>query len=380
MATELARELGRELELLARVVSASRQQHHRAGYYQRLRGAQKRLCEAHTCCGPLALSSTQGPEAAIASIERALHALPAPWMRLRHLLAQTFFMPFSLTCLAVLSRSASLLAQLHTMLLPRSAAVKRGAAPTFAASLPPLLLALARSNEPQLQSEAPSRRFGGADTASLAAAAAAAAADTTTSEAHLGVFLASADGASAVAPTGLLEADDADDDVGEPVDDVGEPVGEPVSWSLDVSGTSPLEGIKDDAELQPDAMHARRQAIAKQVGEVVGETSSGVDSSGVDESGAVSGAVLCDATESSEEDQERAEADEGNVAAVAAVPTICMEADSDAAVEAQEAREGRRRLPQRKGCQKRPRGYHQMLSAGSLLHAHLGALQGRRQL
>jgi len=72
-----ASELGDELAFLGRVVTVSRQQHHRALYFQRLRLAHRRMVEAHTCCKPSGLAPIGGAEAAVAAIERATTSLRA---------------------------------------------------------------------------------------------------------------------------------------------------------------------------------------------------------------------------------------------------------------------------------------------------------------
>jgi hypothetical protein len=137
-----ASELGDELAFLGRVVTVSRQQHHRALYFQRLRLAHRRMVEAHTCCKPSGLAPIGGAEAAVAAIERALHALPAPFALLRHQLAMTYFMPFALTCLASIGRAATLLAQLHAQVSTRATGRILRQNPE-----PPLLLALARKSD-----------------------------------------------------------------------------------------------------------------------------------------------------------------------------------------------------------------------------------------
>ena len=137
-----ASELGDELAFLGRVVTVSRQQHHRALYFQRLRLAHRRMVEAHACCKPSGLAPIGGAEAAVAAIERALHALPAPFALLRHQLAMTYFMPFALTCLASIGRAATLLAQLHAQVSTRATGLILRQNPE-----PPLLLALARKSD-----------------------------------------------------------------------------------------------------------------------------------------------------------------------------------------------------------------------------------------
>ena len=72
-----------------------------------------------------ALWRASGPAAACTAIEAALDAIPPAWLKLRHLLSQTYFMPFSLACLASLSRAASLLARVHGSLGAKSDARRR---------------------------------------------------------------------------------------------------------------------------------------------------------------------------------------------------------------------------------------------------------------
>ena len=101
----LVRSLRSEHALLARILKAHKLQHGRAPYYHQLRGALKRLVAADESCAPAAIELADGPAAACVAIERALNSIPAPWLKLRHLLAQTYFMPFALAGLAVLSVS-----------------------------------------------------------------------------------------------------------------------------------------------------------------------------------------------------------------------------------------------------------------------------------
>ena len=81
--------LASELALLTRILRVSRLQHGRALYYHRLRDAHKRLTAALACCAPTLLAASDGKATAHACIERALDAIPSPWRKLRHLLAQT---------------------------------------------------------------------------------------------------------------------------------------------------------------------------------------------------------------------------------------------------------------------------------------------------
>ena len=105
-----------ECELLGRILRVSQLQHGRAIYYQRLQGAQKRFLAAIGSCADSAVTRTDGPLAACKAVERALEAIPSAWAKLQHLLAQTYFMPFALACIALLSRVATLLASIHRAL------------------------------------------------------------------------------------------------------------------------------------------------------------------------------------------------------------------------------------------------------------------------
>ena len=130
----LVRSLRSEHALLARILKAHKLQHGRAPYYHQLRGALKRLVAADERCAPAAIELADGPAAACVAIERALNAIPGPWLKLRHLLAQTYFMPFALAGLAVLSRSATLLASLHSSL----GGARKATAPLLLALAQPL--------------------------------------------------------------------------------------------------------------------------------------------------------------------------------------------------------------------------------------------------
>ena len=114
--SELAAGVGTEEALLGRILRVSRLQHGRAPYYHRLRDLHKRLQAVLRCCTVTALAASGSTAMAHAAIERALDAIPPPWLKLRHLLAQTYFMPFALAGLALLSRTATLLADMHSSL------------------------------------------------------------------------------------------------------------------------------------------------------------------------------------------------------------------------------------------------------------------------
>ena len=113
---KLLTSLGAEQALLLRILRVSQLQHGHGIYYHRLRDAHKRLRAATERCAPDALEVAGGHATARAAIERALDAIPSPWLKLRHLLAQTYFMPLALSCLSLLSRAATLLATVHTAL------------------------------------------------------------------------------------------------------------------------------------------------------------------------------------------------------------------------------------------------------------------------
>ena len=112
---EIRRELASEYRTLTSLVRANRMQHRRALYMQRVLDVHRQL--------RLALSASEGSEIqagcvepALAAAERALERIPPAWLKLRDLIAQTYFIPFALCHLALLSRSASLLSQLHFVL------------------------------------------------------------------------------------------------------------------------------------------------------------------------------------------------------------------------------------------------------------------------
>ena len=131
-----------ELDILERILAAARQQHGRAAYFQYLRGAHKRMSKAHARVQASSAACSSEKQSAITAIERALHSIPPPYVRLRHLLAQTYFMPLALASLALLARSATLLTQLHANLSPI-----RNTASDATAVLPPTLLELAHSSQ-----------------------------------------------------------------------------------------------------------------------------------------------------------------------------------------------------------------------------------------
>ena len=108
--------LGREVELLARILKVAQFQHRRAIYYQRLRASHVKLNAAVRCCAASSLASTGGAAAACKALEAALHCIPASHAYLRHSFLQTYFMPLALTCLALLSRCALLAVNIHTAL------------------------------------------------------------------------------------------------------------------------------------------------------------------------------------------------------------------------------------------------------------------------
>ena len=95
--------LAEELRALRQLLRAHRLQHHRAPYFRRVVECHKLGVEA----------ATAPADDAADAIERALHAIAPAWLELRRLLAQSYFMPYALAHLAVLSRVASLLAEQH---------------------------------------------------------------------------------------------------------------------------------------------------------------------------------------------------------------------------------------------------------------------------
>ena len=95
--------LAEELRALRQLIRAHRLQHHRAPYFRRVVECHKLGVEA----------ATPPADDAADAIERALHAIAPAWLELRRLLAQSYFMPYALAHLAVLSRVATLLAEQH---------------------------------------------------------------------------------------------------------------------------------------------------------------------------------------------------------------------------------------------------------------------------
>jgi len=143
--------LREELALLDRVVNAHKVVHRRARYFQYVRMVRRHV---HTVLAVVA--GRLGT--ALTCIERALRLVTAAWSELRHLLAQSFFMPLALVLLALLARIARLLASLHAAL--RSGQRAGGANAAVVARDLPALLALDRPSD---SDGALARLFGPAD-------------------------------------------------------------------------------------------------------------------------------------------------------------------------------------------------------------------------
>ena len=143
--------LREELALLDRLVNAHKVVHRRARYFQSVRMVRRHV---HTALAVVA----GGFGTALTCIERALRLVAAAWSQLRHLLAQSFFMPLALVLLALLARIARLLASMHAAL--RSSQRAGGANAAVVARDLPALLA---PDRPSDSDDALARLFGQAD-------------------------------------------------------------------------------------------------------------------------------------------------------------------------------------------------------------------------
>ena len=137
-----------EAAVLEKLVQVHRLQHRRTGYFARVLDVRRRV---RAVLGP-------GKGASLAQVEQALHAIRAAWKDLQSLLIQTYFMPYALVHLALLSRLAALLTAHHAHL--RSTL---RLAPVAPVQTQPALLALCASTS---SDTALDRIFGGAAAAS----------------------------------------------------------------------------------------------------------------------------------------------------------------------------------------------------------------------
>ena len=137
-----------EAAVLEKLVQVHRLQHRRAGYFARVLDVRRRV---RVVLGP-------GKGASMAQVEQALHAIRAAWKDLQSLLIQTYFMPYALVHLALLSRLAALLTAHHAHL--RSTL---RLAPVAPVQTQPALLALCASTSSETALD---RIFGGAAGAS----------------------------------------------------------------------------------------------------------------------------------------------------------------------------------------------------------------------
>eukprot|EP00966_Prymnesium_polylepis_P264449 6109624-Prymnesium_polylepis.1 len=210
--------LAEESRTLDQLVRASQLQHRRALYMQRLVDVQRQLKAVLSTSDDRELRAGNAA-AAVASAERALERIAPAWLKIRDLLAQTYFMPFALCHLALLSRAATLIAQLHAALLAAHSGVARGP--------PPILLKL---HQPAGTSDsALSRAFGSEPTAVAMA------------DPGLGCSAAS----STLAP---MSAELDDEDLGE-VEDLGVAAAAPVTPVVDIAAARPgLEEAMDTAD------------------------------------------------------------------------------------------------------------------------------------
>ncbi|KAL1523951.1 hypothetical protein AB1Y20_018867 [Prymnesium parvum] len=106
------RSLAEEVQLLDSLLRAHQLQHRRALYMQRLLDVRRRLKAVLLSCEEPSLRAGR-VQHAVDAAELALERIAPAWLALRELLAQTYFMPFALCLLALLSKAATLVAQLH---------------------------------------------------------------------------------------------------------------------------------------------------------------------------------------------------------------------------------------------------------------------------
>ena len=93
-----------EAATLEKLVQVHRLQHRRTGYFARVLDVRRRV------------RAVLGKGAHLAQVEQALHAIRAAWKDLQSLLIQTYFMPYAIVHLALLSRLATLLSAHHAHL------------------------------------------------------------------------------------------------------------------------------------------------------------------------------------------------------------------------------------------------------------------------
>ena len=123
-----------EAATLEKLVQVHRLQHRRTGYFARVLDVRR------------GVRAVLGKGAHLAQVEQALHAIRAAWKDLQSLLIQTYFMPYAIVHLALLSRLATLLSAHHAHL--------RSTLRLAPAQTQPALLALCASTS----SETPSAR------------------------------------------------------------------------------------------------------------------------------------------------------------------------------------------------------------------------------
>eukprot|EP00967_Tisochrysis_lutea_P057516 scaffold72937_cov38-Tisochrysis_lutea.AAC.1 len=129
--------LASELQLLDQLTKTHRQVHRRGHYFQRVDWVRRAVHAASH-----ALHRRRG---ALEALDVALQRIPVAWRLLKHLMAQTYFMPYALVHMAILARLAVILAA------ERAEIAGAGGVP--AAGKPPLLCVLAASAAAQGESE-----------------------------------------------------------------------------------------------------------------------------------------------------------------------------------------------------------------------------------
>ena len=132
-----------EAAILEKLVQVHRLQHRRTGYFARVLDVRR------------GVRAVLGKGAHLAQVEQALHAIRAAWKDLQSLLIQTYFMPYAIVHLALLSRLATLLSAHHAHL--------RSTLRLAPAQTQPALLALCASTSSETALD---RIFGGVAAAS----------------------------------------------------------------------------------------------------------------------------------------------------------------------------------------------------------------------
>ena len=214
------------LRLCERIVRVSQLQHHRALYFKRLRDVEKRLRAS------IVALAGGDDQSTLEALEAALRSVDPAWLAFRHLLAQTYFMPLALVCVALLSRCATLLAEAHASVSRRCAGSERRRPQRN----PPRLLALAPPPPGATADAALERLFGGTPAATPPAHA--------TSSTEAGAPHAAAAGASPRSAGEVAGCGLEDEDVGEPTEATA---AESLGFYVDVAPAGPSASADQSA-------------------------------------------------------------------------------------------------------------------------------------